>query len=135
MPGAGQSPAGKQEQIADLYQRSLAQYRSGQFEQAREGFTEVLNSGTIPPAMARAIQGYLAEIDSRASRSGQKQQIADLWHRSVGLYRSGQLEEARKGFVTVLRSGLIPPAMEKTIENYLADIDNTLTRRRSTQPR
>jgi sugar lactone lactonase YvrE/TolA-binding protein len=134
-PGAGRRPAGKQEQIADLYQRSLTQYRSGQFEQAREGFTEVLNSGTIPPAMARAIQGYLAEIDSRASRSGQKQQIADLYYRSVSLYRSGQLEEARNGFVTVLKSGLIPPAMEKTIENYLADIENALTRRRSTQPR
>lgn len=136
-PGAGQSPAGNQEQIADLYQRSLAQYRSGQFEQAREGFTEVLNSGTIPPAMARTIQGYLADIDSRsrASGSGQKQRVADLWHRSVSLYRSGQLEEARRGFVTVLNSGLIPPAMEKTIENYLADIEDTLTRRRSTQPR
>ena len=134
-PGGGQSPAGSTEQIADLYQRSLALYRRGQFEQAREGLVTVLNSGTIPPAMASTIQGYLADIDNRASRDGQKQQIADLYYRSVSLYRSGQLEEARKGFVTVLKSGLIPPAMEKTIENYLADIHNALTGRRSTQPR
>ncbi len=134
-PGGGLSAAGSEAQIADLYQRSLALYRSGEFEQAREGFVTVLNSGTIPPAMASTIQGYLADIDSRASRDGQKQQIADLYYRSVSLYRSGQLEEARKGFETVLRSGLIPPAMEKTIENYLADIDNTLTGRRSPQPR
>lgn len=136
-PGPGRIPAGDQQRIAEIYDRSVAQYRSGQFEQAREGFAEVLNSGTIPPDMTRTIQGYLADIESRAARNtnGQKQQIADLWYRSVSLYRSGRLEEARKGFVTVLNSGQIPPAMEKTIENYLADIDNTLTRRRSTQPR
>ncbi|UCE48632.1 MAG: hypothetical protein JSW47_00495 [Phycisphaerales bacterium] len=134
-PGASQIPTAHQQHIAEVYDRSMAQYRAGQFELAREGFTRVLNSGTIPPEMAQTIRGYLADIDSRASRSRQNAQIADLWYRSVGLYRSGQLEEARKGFVTVLRSGLIPPAMEKTIENYLADIDDTLSRRRSTQPR
>lgn len=133
-PGAGPSPARSQEQIAGLYERSLASYRAGKYQQAREGFVEVLNSGLIPPAMARTIQGYLADIENRDARSGQKQEIADLYYRSVEAYRSGRLEEARQGFAAVLRSGLIPPAMEKTIENYLADIDNNLAGRRNTQP-
>mgnify|MGYP000409698539 CR=1 FL=1 len=134
-PGGAQSQPDSQEQIADLYRRSLALYRSGQFDQARDGFVKVLNSGLIPVEMARTVQGYLADIDNRAARSGQKQEIADLYYRSVNAYRDGRLEEARNGFATVLRSGLIPPAMEKTIENYLADIESTLSRRRVTQPR
>jgi len=134
-PGVDSSTTQDQEQIADLYQRSMAQYRSGQFEQAREGFINVLNSGTIPPAMTEMIRSYLTDIDNRVSKGDQKQKIAELYYRSVKLYRSGQLQEARNGFVTVLRSGLIPPAMEKTIENFLVDIENTLAARRSTQPR
>ena len=135
IPGQTQSQADSQEQVADLYRRSLALYRSGQFDQARDGFVKVLNSGLIPVEMARTVQGYLDDIDNRTSRSGQKQEIANLYYRSVNAYRDGQLEEARNGFATVLKSGLIPPAMEKTIENYLADIESTLSRRRVTQPR
>jgi hypothetical protein len=85
--------------------------------------------------MAGTIQGYLADIDRRLPRTGSRQQIADLYYRSVSFYRSGQLEAARDGFVTVLESGQIPPAMEKTIENFLADIDNALAGRRSTPRR
>jgi len=135
IPGQTQSQADSQEQIADLYRRSLALYRSGQFDQARDGFVKVLNSGLIPVEMARTVQGYLDDIDNRTSRSGQKQEIANLYYRSVNAYRDGRLEEARNGFRTVLQSGLIPPAMEKTIENYLADTESTLSRRRVTQPR
>lgn len=136
-PTAGPGPTPREQLIADLYSRSMSLYNSGQFEAAREGFLGVLNSGTIPPDMARAIQDYIADIDGRTARAtaGEKQRIADLWYRSVSLYRSGQLQEARKGFVTVLQSGLIPPAMQKTIQDYLADINTTLTRRQNTQPR
>ena len=75
------------------------------------------------------IQGYLADIDKRSSNSGRRQQIADLYYRSVGLYRSGQLETARDGFVTVLKSGLIPQAMGTMIRGYIADIDKRLVER------
>lgn len=134
-PGVDSTSKTNQNQIADLYQRSVAQYQTGQLEQAREGFLQVLNSGTIPPAMAETIRGYIADIDNRASKPDKKREIAEIYYRSVSLYRNGQLEEARKGFITVLQSGLIPPAMEKTIENFLVDIDNRLTARQNTQPR
>lgn len=133
-PGTAAAPTPSQEQIADLYERSVASYRAGNYQQAKAGFVEVLNSGLIPPAMARTIQGYLADIENRDAWSGQKQQIADLYYRSVEAYRNGRLEQARDGFVVVLRSGLIPPAMEKTIENYLADIDSNLAGKRNTRP-
>ncbi len=141
-PERDRSQATKENGIVDIYQRSMVQYRNGQLEQAREGFLRVLNSGGIPPAMADTIRGYLADIENRTSSvdnrsAGEKprQEIADVYYRSVRLYRDGQLEEARKGFLTVLRSGMIPPAMKKTVENFLADIENKLAERRNIQPR
>jgi hypothetical protein len=44
-------------------------------------------------------------------------------------YNAGQLVKAREGLVKVLKSGLIPPAMAKTIEQYLVDINNTFNKR------
>ncbi|TKJ36632.1 MAG: hypothetical protein CEE38_10005 [Planctomycetes bacterium B3_Pla] len=135
-PGQVDSQSDKrQEEIAELYQRSLALYRSGQYEEAREGFATVLKSGLIPASMAGTIEGYLTDIENRAARSKQMEEIAETYYSSIKSYRTGQLEKARAGFVIVLNSGLIPPAMGKTIENYLADIDDALTKRQGIQPR
>ena len=119
----------REEEIAELYKRSEALYRSGQFEKAKEGYETVIESGRIPAAMVETIEIRLADINER------KEEIAVLFYRSVNSYREGKLEDARKGFTTVLNSGLIPPAMEKTMKNYLADIDDALTRRRGIRPR
>ncbi len=125
---------GRKEKIAELYYSSMAFYRAGQLEKAREGLITVLNNGLIPQAMARTIQNDLADIDYRLTRSGQKRGIAELYYSSIALYRAGQLEKAREGLVKVLNSDSIPPMMVKTIKNYLADINNTLAKRRSTRP-
>jgi hypothetical protein len=65
----------------------------------------------------------------------EKERIAELYYRSMELYRTGQLEEARVGLVEVIQSGTIPPAMVKTIERYLADIDGKLTGERDNRRR
>ena len=124
----------QEREIAELYYSSMAFYRAGQLEKAREGLVKVLKSGLIPPAMARTTQNDLADIDNRLARSGQKRGIAELYYSSIALYRAGQLEKAREGLVKVLNSGSIPEVMVKTIKNYLADIDNTLAKRRSIRP-
>ena len=56
----------------------------------------------------------------------QNQKIADVYRASMNHYRAGNLEKARAGFVKVAASGLIPPLMRKTIDGYLARIDNIL---------
>lgn len=48
-------------QVAEIYYRSMRLYNTGQLEKAREGFIEVINSGSIPPAMVKTLQGYLTE--------------------------------------------------------------------------
>jgi DNA-binding beta-propeller fold protein YncE len=58
-----------------------------------------------------------------------RQRVADLYYRSMALYRTGRLEEARKGLVQVMQSGTIPPAMIQTIKQYIVDIDKRLAER------
>ncbi len=60
------------------------------------------------------------------SAAGRRQEVADLYYRSMAYYRDGQLRRARDGFVEVLNSRLIPMEMENTIRNYVADIDRKL---------
>jgi hypothetical protein len=125
---------GRKEKIAELYYSSMTFYRAGQLEKAREGLVTVLNNGLIPPAMAKTIHDDLADIDNRLAKSRQEREIAELYYSSMAFYRAGQLEKAREGLVKVLNSDSIPPVMVKTIKNYLADIDNTLAKRKSTRP-
>ena len=79
--------------------------------------------------MVTTIHGYVADINSTLATDEQKQQIAELYYSSMAFYRAGNLEKARNGLTRVLNSGLIPPAMAKTIEKYLADINKTLNKR------
>jgi hypothetical protein len=123
------------ERIAALYHESMTLYRAGQPGKARGGLIEVLNSGLIPADMARSIESTIAEIDRTLADGEQKQLIAELYYRSMALYRAGRLEEARKGLVGVIESGQIPPAMARTIEQYLADIDNRLSGGQSSRRR
>jgi len=130
----------QQREIAELYYRSIAFYRAGQLEKAREGFDRVLKSGLIPIPMAETIGSYLADIDNTLAKkqslrqNEQQREIAELYYRSIAFYRAGQLEKAREGLAKVLESGLIPALMAKTVEGYLADIDNALARRQSIRP-
>jgi hypothetical protein len=57
----------RMQEIADIYYRSMNQYRSGQYSKARPGFVEVLNSGLIPPPMGETIRSYLSEIDRQTT--------------------------------------------------------------------
>ncbi|MHC4535727.1 MAG: 6-bladed beta-propeller [Planctomycetota bacterium] len=119
----------QQEKIAELYYSSMTFYRAGRLNKAREGLIKVLQSGLIPPAMTKTIQDDLAEIDNLLEDGKKKREIAELYYNSMAFYNTGQFEKAREGLVKVLKSGLIPPAMAKTVEQYLAVINNSLNKR------
>jgi hypothetical protein len=124
----------QQRKISDLYYRSIALYKAGQLVKARDGFLEVSKSNLLPAHLAKSTQDYIADINSALATDEQKREIAELYYSSMAYYRTGQLEKAREGLTRVLRSGLIPPAMAKTIENYLVNINNTLAARQSKRP-
>ncbi len=55
-------------------------------------------------------------------------EIAELYYSSMAFYRTGQLLRAREGFVKILKSGLIPESVAKTIQGYISDIDKSLVK-------
>jgi predicted CXXCH cytochrome family protein len=64
-----------------------------------------------------------------STKSDQKaKKIAELYYSSMAFYRTGQLLKAREGFINILKSGLIPESMAKTIRGYISDIDSSLAR-------
>jgi predicted CXXCH cytochrome family protein len=70
-----------------------------------------------------------ATISEQHARLGKRQRdTAELYYRSMQLYREGELTQARDGFVKVLESGLIPAPMANTLQAYISDIDNRLAR-------
>lgn len=59
----------------------------------------------------------------------QRRETAELYERSVGLYRAGRLEEAREGFLKLAKSGLLIAPEGEGPEDYLVKIDNVLAER------
>lgn len=70
-----------------------------------------------------------ATTPQRSQRlSKQQGETAELYYRSMQLYRDGELTQARDGFVKVLESGHIPTPMADMLRSYIADIDNRLAK-------
>ena len=49
--------------VAELYYSSIKQYRAGQLVEAREGFRQVLDAGSLPAPMKETAQNYLNQIE------------------------------------------------------------------------
>ena len=80
-------------------------------------------------------QGQTAAKSGESNNQSDKQikETADLYYRSMAFYRAGQLSSAREGFVKLLKGGLIPESMAKTIRGYLSDIDNSPAKNKTRQ--
>jgi predicted CXXCH cytochrome family protein len=60
----------RQEQgLAEIYYRSIQQYRAGEFVKARAGFLQVLKSGSLPQPMRDTVQSYVEEIEQALRKS------------------------------------------------------------------
>ena len=62
-----EGPNNSEKEVAEVYYRSIKAYRCGRFEEAREGFREIVNSDSAPQPMRNTAQSCLSEIDNRAS--------------------------------------------------------------------
>lgn len=150
------------QKVAEIYRRSMTQYRAGELAQARAGFVEVLDSQLIPPQMEPTLRGYIQEIDAAlqrrpdvppqdapqtppvappadpAAEAAQVQQqireVAELYRQSMALYNAGDLERARAGFIKALESRLLPPQMEEKLRGTIGEIDAKLGGRPGQSP-
>ena len=86
-----------------------------------------ISNKTNPKITAEKPEKIKEEITkTNEQQTRRNQRIADLYRSSMKLYRAGQFEKAREGLAEVATSGLIPTPMKKTIEKYLAQIDQHL---------
>lgn len=69
---------------------------------------------------ATGTEGYAEKVKKQSA-------VAELYYLSLAFYYAGQMEKAREGLIEVLKSSLIPPAIAKTIQDDLANIDKHLT--------
>ncbi|MFQ6035970.1 MAG: hypothetical protein ACE5NM_09015, partial [Sedimentisphaerales bacterium] len=114
----------KQEQEQSL--RLLKQIENQIFKASSSlARTEGQQEKGVPEPTRRITQGSRR---AGSQPNDRKRRVAETYYRSMRLYHSGQLEKAREGFIEVVKSGLIPPAMVKTLQGYLTQIDNTLAR-------
>jgi len=101
--------------------------KQGELIKAKTHLENVRDSEFLTEEERKLIAEGLAEINNKLDE--QKRQIAELYGRSVELYRTGQLEEARKGFLEVAKSGLLTVPEGETAEDYLAKINGVLLQR------
>lgn len=144
----------ERQSLFDVFWEVTRLIEQGDLQKARSQLEALKNSGVLTDEERQKILNVLKLMDDvsagrtqQPQKSGQakpsnepgveksddsaakrKQEVADLYYRSMAFYRDGQLVRAREGFVQVLQSGLIPAPMEETIRNYISDIDKTLAK-------
>lgn len=106
----------------------------GEIKEARIYLEKFKESNAFTSEEWIKIVQVLNLIDFAASRTEghaenvkKQSAVAELYYLSLAFYYAGQMEKAREGLIEVLKSSLIPPAVAKTIQDDLANIDKRLT--------
>jgi predicted CXXCH cytochrome family protein len=131
------APAQKSKSISDVFRETSRLIEMGQLQQARTYLEKFKESNSFTAEQQKQFVRVLKMIDSVITNNEQQleinkqtknkiNEITELYYSSMAFYRTGQLIQARKGFVEILNSDLIPEQMAKTIRGYISDIDNSL---------
>lgn len=102
-------------------QQLLAQ---GRVAEAKAIFEGLRNSQYLSAEQKQIIEKGLA--GTTGVQNPEQGRIATLYNRSVDYYNTGDLENARKGFLEVSKSGLMVAPIGSRAEDYLAQIDAVL---------
>ena len=97
----------------------------GQPVKARAHYEKVRNSPYLSKQEREQIDQEIKNVDGNFDK--QRKEITEIYNRSVQLYRAGEIEKARDGFVEVARYGMLVVPQGQTAEDYLIQIDSILT--------
>ncbi len=117
----------EQEHILEQIKAANALIGQGRPGTAKSRLEELKDNEFLTEAERHEIAETLIELKKQLNQ--RTTEINKLYNHSVGLYLTGQLEEARQGFVEVARSGLLVAPVGKSAEDYLVKIDSILTQR------
>ncbi|HPS54645.1 MAG TPA: hypothetical protein PLP05_03520, partial [Sedimentisphaerales bacterium] len=99
---------------------------SGKTVQAKAYYEKILSNQYLSEEERQLVTASLAKIETKVG--GEKNEIAELYNKSVDLFKSGQYEQAREGFIKVSKNGLLVAGAGETAEDYLVKIDNILAK-------
>lgn len=97
----------------------------GQPVKARAHYEKIRKSPYLTEQERKQIEQEIKNLDSSVDK--QRKEITEIYNRSVQLYRAGEIEKARDGFVEVAKYGMLVVPKGQTAEDYLIQIDNILT--------
>lgn len=97
----------------------------GQPVKARADYEKVCKSPYLTEQERKQIEQDIKDLDSKVDK--QREEITEIYNRSVQLYRAGEIEKAREGFVEVAKYGVLVTPKGQTAEDYLIQIDSILT--------
>jgi hypothetical protein len=102
--------------------------KQGELIKARERLEEIKDSEFLTKAEQELITKGLQKLNGQLGE--QKKVATEIYNRSVELYKAGELEKAREGFVKIAtRSDLVAAPPGETAEDYLLKIDNVLAQK------
>ncbi len=104
----------------------------GQPVKARAHYETIRKSPYLTEQERKQIEQEIKNVDSSVDK--QRKKITEIYNRSVQLYRAGDMEKAREGFVEVARYGMLVVPKGQTAEDYLIQIDSILTEKLKGQP-
>jgi type II secretory pathway component GspD/PulD (secretin) len=100
--------------------------KQGEQDKAKAKLEEVKDSEFLTDSERELIAKGLKKLSEQLNE--QKNEITELYNNSVELYKAGELEKAREGFVKIATndSDLVEAPPGETAEDYLLKIDNIL---------
>ncbi len=116
------------ERILGTIQAADELVKQGETAKAQARLEEIKGSESLTDAERELITKGLDKLSSKLEE--RKKESTALYNRSVELYKAGELEKAREGFIKVIAaSDLIAAPQGETAEDYLLKIDNTLAQK------
>ena len=117
------SSAGRKEAVGHIKSADRL-IRDGQLIRAKAHLEAAQRSGLLASEEKGVVKKGLKKIEGWLTE--QEKQVRQIYSRSVLLYETGQLENARTGFIKVAQSGLLALPDGKTAEDYIHQIDTSI---------
>jgi hypothetical protein len=101
--------------------------KQGEPNEAKAKLEEIKDSEFLTDGERELITKGLNKLGEQLDERNKEN--TELYNRSVELYKAGELEKAREGFVKLTAGNLITAPPGETAEDYLLKIDNTLAQK------
>ena len=123
--------APERKRILERIRQANGLVEQGELVKAKSSLQEVADSKFLNEQEKKQIVAGIGQIESQLNEG--KKEVMGIYNSSVEYFKSGQLENAREGFLKVAGNNLIEAPAGRTPEDYLTEIDGMLMRRAEQQ--